>query len=264
MSKNVNDQEFEELLRFYPIEVKQKSTVSLEHAHNVKACRVPISVSSMPFPMGSERSQTRMPSFPDIVVIVNTQDFVWVLSAVPKCEIKAEDDENLTDANDRWVKIICERKQGQLSNFTYTMGDLGGKSSFFVGLGVVGLAAAEGARVSGASRIICVDLNTNRFEGGSIAAMISAFECVHDGWGVAILVGVPNRDDAFKTFPMNILNERTLKSTFFGNNKPRSNIPRELEVEKFITHAVPFSEINKAFDLMLKVEGIRCIINMDG
>ncbi|KAF6174920.1 hypothetical protein GIB67_026408, partial [Kingdonia uniflora] len=38
MSKNVNDQEFEELLRFLPIE-------------------------------------TRMPSFPDIVVIVNTQDF---------------------------------------------------------------------------------------------------------------------------------------------------------------------------------------------
>ncbi|KAF6145449.1 hypothetical protein GIB67_032572, partial [Kingdonia uniflora] len=44
----------------------------------------------------------------------------------------AEVDENLTDANDRWVKIICERKQGQLSNFIYTMGDLGGNSSFFV------------------------------------------------------------------------------------------------------------------------------------
>ncbi|KAF6159972.1 hypothetical protein GIB67_033056 [Kingdonia uniflora] len=56
MSKNVNDQEFEELLRFLPIEVKQKSTVYSEHAHNVKACRVPISVSSMPSVMGSERS----------------------------------------------------------------------------------------------------------------------------------------------------------------------------------------------------------------
>ncbi|KAF6158364.1 hypothetical protein GIB67_022444 [Kingdonia uniflora] len=31
-------------------------------------------------------------------------------------------------------------------------------------LGVVGLAAPEGARVSGESRIIGVDLNTNRFE----------------------------------------------------------------------------------------------------
>ncbi|GMP79683.1 hypothetical protein CsSME_00035132 [Camellia sinensis var. sinensis] len=34
------------------------------------------------------------------------------------------------------------------------------------GLGAVGLAAAEGARVSGASRIIGVDLNSNRYEQG--------------------------------------------------------------------------------------------------
>jgi alcohol dehydrogenase class-P len=38
---------------------------------------------------------------------------------------------------------------------------------------------------------------------------------------------------------------------------------QELEVEKFITHSVPFTEINKAFDLMAKGEGIRCIIRME-
>ncbi|KAF6176399.1 hypothetical protein GIB67_010847, partial [Kingdonia uniflora] len=75
MSKNDNDQEFEELLRFLPIEEKQKSAVSSEAAHNLKACRVPISFSRMPFTIGSERSHTRMPSFPNIVVIVNTHDF---------------------------------------------------------------------------------------------------------------------------------------------------------------------------------------------
>ncbi|KAH9691576.1 Alcohol dehydrogenase class-P [Citrus sinensis] len=185
-----------------------------------------------------------------------------------------------------------------------------GQSVAIFGLGAVGLAAAEGARVSGASRIIGVDLNPSRFNEakkfgvtefvnpkdydkpvqqviadmtnggvdrsvectGSVQAMISAFECVHDGWGVAVLVGVPNKDDAFKTHPMNLLNERTLKGTFFGNYKPRSDLPsvvekymnKELEVEKFITHTVPFSEINKAFDLMLAGESIRCIIRMDG
>ena len=40
--------------------------------------------------------------------------------------------------------------------------------------------------------------------------------------GVTVLVGVPNKDDAFKTHPMNILNEKTLKGMFFGNYKPRS------------------------------------------
>lgn len=184
-----------------------------------------------------------------------------------------------------------------------------GQTVAIFGLGAVGLAAAEGARVSGASKIIGVDLVSSRFEAakkfgvtdfvnpkdhnkpvqeviaemtnggvdrsvectGNIQAMISAFECVHDGWGVAVLVGVPNKDDAFKTHPVNFLNERTLKGTFFGNYKPRTDIPgvvekymnKELELDKFITHEVAFKDINKAFDLMLKGESIRCIIRMD-
>ncbi|CAA7396694.1 unnamed protein product [Spirodela intermedia] len=184
-----------------------------------------------------------------------------------------------------------------------------GSSVAVFGLGAVGLAAAEGARVSGASRIIGVDLNSDRFEQakkfgvtefvnpkdhdrpvqeviaemtgggvdrsvectGNINAMISAFECVHDGWGVAVLVGVPHKDAVFKTSPVNFLTERTLKGTFYGNYKPRSDIPgvvekymnKEMELEKFITHEVPFSEINKAFDLMFRGEGLRCLIRME-
>ncbi|KAH9610981.1 hypothetical protein KSS87_002809 [Heliosperma pusillum] len=171
------------------------------------------------------------------------------------------------------------------------------------------IQACEGARVCGASRIIGIDLLPSRFEAaknfgvtdfvnpkdhdkpvqeviaemtnggvdrsiectGNVQAMISAFECVHDGWGVAVLVGVPNKDDAFKTHPMNFLNERTLKGTFFGNYKPRTDIPvvvekymnKEMELDKFITHEIAFKDINKAFDLMAKGEGIRCIIRMD-
>ena len=49
------------------------------------------------------------------------------------------------------------------------------------------------------------------------------------GWGVAVIVGIPNKDDAFKTHPMNILNERTIKGTFFGNYKPRSDLPSVVE-----------------------------------
>ncbi|KAI4365448.1 hypothetical protein MLD38_021432 [Melastoma candidum] len=184
-----------------------------------------------------------------------------------------------------------------------------GSSVAIFGLGAVGLAAAEGARLSWASRIIGVDLNSSRFEDakkfgvnefvnpkdhnkpvqeviaemtdggvdrsvectGTINAMISAFECVHDGWGVAVLVGVPNKNAAFKTHPVNLLNERTLKGTFFGNYKPRSDLPnvvekymnKELELEKFITHYVGFPDINKAFEIMLKGEGLRCLIRMD-
>lgn len=52
--------------------------------------------------------------------------------------------------------------------------------------------------------------------------------CSQD-WGVAVLVGVPNKDAEFKTHPMNFLNERTLKGTFFGNYKPRTDLPSVAE-----------------------------------
>nr|BCX99708.1 alcohol dehydrogenase [Zostera marina] len=185
-----------------------------------------------------------------------------------------------------------------------------GSSVAVFGLGAVGLSACEGARVSGAARIIGIDINSDRFEEarkfgctdfvnpkgntpnlfkrllpemtdggvdrclectGNINAMISAFECVHDGWGVAVLVGVPQKDAVFKTHPLQFLSEKTLKGTFYGNYKPRTDIPRivdlymnkGLELEKFITHEVAFADINKAFDLMLSGQGIRCIIHMD-
>ncbi|KAJ4913003.1 Flavoprotein-like domain protein [Raphanus sativus] len=82
------------------------------------------------------------------------------------------------------------------------------------------------------------------------------------------LFGFPtSKDNAFKTHPMNMLNERTLKGTFFGNYKPKTDIPgvvekymnKDMELEKFIAH---ISEINKAFDYMLKGESIRFIITM--
>lgn len=61
------------------------------------------------------------------------------------------------------------------------------------------------------------------------------------GWGVAVLVGVPSKDDAFKTHPMNLLNERTLKGTFFGNYKPRSDIPNVVEkYMKKVPQNLPF------------------------
>lgn len=50
------------------------------------------------------------------------------------------------------------------------------------------------------------------------------------GWGVAVLVGVPHKDDSFMTKPINVLNERTLKGTFFGNYKPRTDLPKVVDL----------------------------------
>ncbi|RYR26386.1 hypothetical protein Ahy_B02g060623 isoform C [Arachis hypogaea] len=184
-----------------------------------------------------------------------------------------------------------------------------GASIAIFGLGTVGLAAAEGAKIAGASRIIGIDKNPNKLEyamkfgltdfvnpeeherpvhevlkemtnggvdrciecTGNINALMSAMEALHDGWGVAVLVGVPSGDAVFKTNPFNFLNEKTITGTTFGNYKPKTGLPtlvdmfmnNKLELGKFITHRVPLSEINKAFDYMIKGQGLRTIIDMN-
>lgn len=63
------------------------------------------------------------------------------------------------------------------------------------------------------------------------------------GWGVAVLVGVPNKDAVFMTKPINVLNERTLKGTFFGNYKPRTDLPSV--VDMYMNKVLIFSCFNE-------------------
>ena len=64
-----------------------------------------------------------------------------------------------------------------------------------------------------------------------------------------MLVGVPHKDAEFKTHPMNFLNERTLKGTFFGNFKPRTDLPNVVELYmKKVTQTV-FSSVSLPIEL---------------
>ena len=45
-----------------------------------------------------------------------------------------------------------------------------------------------------------------------------------------MLCGVPSKDAVFMTKPINVLNERTLKGTFFGNYKPKSALPSVVDM----------------------------------
>jgi alcohol dehydrogenase class-P len=104
---------------------------------------------------------------------------------------------------------------------------------------------------------------------GNIDAMIPAFECVHDVCTLmfpkflfsfcCILLGnqmehkqlvlfmlsqsfsgrvggSPLQDAVFKTHPVNFLNGRTLKGTFFGNYKPLSDLLSV--VEKYMNKVI--------------------------
>ncbi|KAF8379477.1 hypothetical protein HHK36_028912 [Tetracentron sinense] len=70
----IKNQKFEELLNIVPVEAKHIYMGSSGAADKVQACCVPMPVPCVPVGMESKQIQSNMPSFPDIVVIVNTQN----------------------------------------------------------------------------------------------------------------------------------------------------------------------------------------------
>ncbi|XP_021902675.1 alcohol dehydrogenase-like 7 [Carica papaya] len=186
-----------------------------------------------------------------------------------------------------------------------------GSTIAIFGLGAVGLAVAEGGRLCGATKIIGVDVNPEKFEVGkkfgitefvnpkdcgdkSVSQVIQemtgggadyCFECVgraslvqeayassRKGWGKTIMVGLDKPDSELKFNSMEFLQStKTITACLYGGIKAKSDIPvlinhylnKELHLDEFVTHEVKFEEINKAFDLLLKGECIRCVIWMD-
>ncbi|KAJ4767647.1 alcohol dehydrogenase [Rhynchospora pubera] len=141
--------------------------------------------------------------------------------------------------------------------------DVGSTVAIF-GLGSVGLAVAEGCRIRGASRIIGVDLNPDKFELGkkfgltdfvnpkeigdkSVSKVITemtnggadyCFECIglaslmsdafkstHQGWGKTIILGVEMHGSPLCIAPYELLNGRCVMGSLFGGIKPKDDIP---------------------------------------
>ncbi len=136
------------------------------------------------------------------------------------------------------------------------------------GLGAVGLAVVQAAKMAGASRIIGVDLNKDKFVIGSqlgctdfvcpsdhgdtpvqqvivgmtkwgvdysfdctgnVHVMRSALECAHRGWGQSCVIGVAAAGKEISTRPFQLVTGRVWKGTAFGGWKSRSSVPKLVE-----------------------------------
>ena len=135
------------------------------------------------------------------------------------------------------------------------------------GLGGIGLSAVIGAVMSGASRIIGVDINESRFalakqlgatdcinsrnydrpiqevivemtDGGvdfsfecigNVNVMRSALECCHKGWGESIIIGVAGAGQEISTRPFQLVTGRVWRGSAFGGVKGRSELPKIVE-----------------------------------
>jgi S-(hydroxymethyl)glutathione dehydrogenase/alcohol dehydrogenase len=104
---------------------------------------------------------------------------------------------------------------------------------------------------------------------GSTQAMRQALESAHKGWGVSCITGVSPKGQEIATNPMMLLTGRRWVGTVYGGIKTRDELPElveehlsgKIELDAFISHRLPFSEVNKAFELLLSGESLRTIIS---
>jgi S-(hydroxymethyl)glutathione dehydrogenase/alcohol dehydrogenase len=138
-----------------------------------------------------------------------------------------------------------------------------GSTIVVFGLGGIGLSVVQGAVMSGASRIVCVDINPDKFEMarmlgatdfvnpkdydqpiqdvivdltdggadysfeciGSVDVMRSALECCHKGWGESVIIGVAGAGQEISTRPFQLVTGRVWRGTAFGGVRGRSELP---------------------------------------
>ncbi|MCC6870379.1 MAG: S-(hydroxymethyl)glutathione dehydrogenase/class III alcohol dehydrogenase [Burkholderiales bacterium] len=104
---------------------------------------------------------------------------------------------------------------------------------------------------------------------GNVKVMRAALECAHRGWGQSVIIGVAGAGQEISTRPFQLVTGRTWKGTAFGGVKGRTQLPGmveaamrgDIELAPFVTHTMPLSDINRAFDLMHEGKSIRSVIH---
>jgi S-(hydroxymethyl)glutathione dehydrogenase/alcohol dehydrogenase len=106
---------------------------------------------------------------------------------------------------------------------------------------------------------------------GNVDLMRSALECCHKGWGESVIIGVAGAGQEISTRPFQLVTGRVWRGSAFGGVRGRTELPGmvdqylagEIKVDEMITHVMPLSDINKAFDLMHEGESIRTVIDFN-
>jgi S-(hydroxymethyl)glutathione dehydrogenase/alcohol dehydrogenase len=98
--------------------------------------------------------------------------------------------------------------------------------------------------------------------------MRAALESCHRGWGQSIIIGVAGSGQEIATRPFQLVTGRVWRGTAFGGARGRSDVPKivdwymqgKIEIDPMITHTMPLSDINTAFDLMHDGKSIRSVV----
>jgi S-(hydroxymethyl)glutathione dehydrogenase/alcohol dehydrogenase len=104
---------------------------------------------------------------------------------------------------------------------------------------------------------------------GNVQLMRAALESCHKGWGVSTIIGVGAAGAEISTRPFQLVTGRIWKGSAFGGVKGRSQLPGyveryqrgEIKVDEMITHRMPLTDINHAFELMHEGKSIRSVVS---
>src|SRR3954467_14333556 len=141
-----------------------------------------------------------------------------------------------------------------------------GATAAVFGAGLVGLGAVAGARLAGADRIICVDLDEGRLEQarahgatdtflasddtvqrildmtdgfgadytfeatGNVKVMRQAVEAARMGWGLATIAGVAGKGEGREGVPRFLITGRRIAGASFGGAKGRDRVPELVDL----------------------------------
>jgi S-(hydroxymethyl)glutathione dehydrogenase/alcohol dehydrogenase len=103
---------------------------------------------------------------------------------------------------------------------------------------------------------------------GNVDTMRAALESCHKGWGESVIIGVAPAGAEIRTRPFQLVTGRVWRGTAFGGARGRTDVPKivdwymekKIEIDPMITHQMPLSDINKAFDLMHEGKSIRSVV----
>ncbi|XP_008186917.1 alcohol dehydrogenase class-3 [Acyrthosiphon pisum] len=103
---------------------------------------------------------------------------------------------------------------------------------------------------------------------GNVKTMRAALEACHKGWGVSVIIGVAAAGQEISTRPFQLVTGRTWKGTAFGGWKSKESIPelvlkyldKNLMLDEFVSHKLPFESINEGFELLHSGKSIRTVL----
>jgi S-(hydroxymethyl)glutathione dehydrogenase / alcohol dehydrogenase len=103
---------------------------------------------------------------------------------------------------------------------------------------------------------------------GLVGVMRQAVESARMGWGLCTVAGVAGKGETLDIVPRYLITGRRVCGSSFGGVKGRDQVPvlverwlaGEIDVEPFVSHTMGLDQVNDAFDLMERQDGIRSVL----